>query len=105
MYCDLCNSKFKQDSKDLNPRSLANTLQSLNSTKALTILTSSNAPETLKCTNAPKNVNSANALKTLNSANAPKTPEMILNNMIRSANMSKLVQALKSKFQMGNHFV
>ena len=75
--------QFKQDSKDLNPRSLANTPQSLNSTNALTISTSSNAPETLKCTNAPKNINSANALKTLNSANAPKTPEMILNNMMR----------------------
>ena len=63
---------FKQDSKDLNPRWLANTPQSLNSTNALTISTSSNAPETLKCTNAPKNENSANALK---------IPEMILNTM------------------------
>ena len=54
---------FKQDSKDLNPRSLTNT------------------PQTLNSINAPKNVNSANALKTLNSANAPKIPEMNLNTM------------------------
>ena len=63
----------------MNPRSLANTPQSLNSTNALTISTFSNAPETLKCTNASKNVNSANALKTLNFTNAPKIPETILN--------------------------
>ena len=84
----------KQDSKDLNPRLLANTPQSLNSTNALTILTSSNAPETLECTNAPKNVNSANALKTLNSANAPKTLEMILNNMIQFDTILKTCQNL-----------
>ena len=53
-YSDLPNNfaanpiiSFKQDSKDLNPRSLANT-QFLNSTNALTILTSSNAPERFK---------------------------------------------------------
>jgi hypothetical protein len=40
--------KEKQDSKDLNPRSLAKTPQSLNSTNALKISTSSNAPETFK---------------------------------------------------------
>ena len=43
----------KQDSKDLNPRSLTNTPQTLNSSNAL-ILTSSIAPKSLKCTNAPK---------------------------------------------------
>ena len=59
----------------MNPRSHANTPQSLNSTNALTILTSSNAPETLKCTNAPKIVNSAKAPK------IPKTPEMTMNTM------------------------
>ena len=45
----------KQDSKDLNPRSLTNTLQILNSI------------------NAPNNVNSANA---------PKIPEMTLNTVM-----------------------
>ena len=53
----------KQDSKDLNPRSLTNT------------------PQTLNSINAPKNVNSANALKTLNSAIALKIPETTLNTM------------------------
>ena len=76
----------------MNPRSLANTPQSLNPTNALKILNSSYAPETLKCTNAPKNVNSANALKTLNSANAPKTLEMILNNMIQFDTILKHVK-------------
>ena len=41
---------LKQDSKDLNPRSLTNTPQ---------ILTSSNALKVLKCTNAPENISSA----------------------------------------------
>jgi hypothetical protein len=47
----------------LNPRSLTN------------------APQTLNSINAPKNVNSADALKTLNSANAPKIHEMTLHTM------------------------
>ena len=46
---------LKQDSKDLNPRSLTNT------------------PQTLNYINVPKNVNSANA---------PKIPEMTLNTMM-----------------------
>ena len=49
------NVPLKQDSKDLNPRSLTNT------------------PQTLNYINAPKNVNSANA---------PKIPEMTLNTMM-----------------------
>ena len=44
----LRKKQVKQDSKDLNPRSLANTPQSLNSTNALTISTSSNAPESVQ---------------------------------------------------------
>ena len=53
-FLDIAKIKIKQDSKDLNPRSLAKT------------------PQTLNFINAPKNVNSANALKMLNSANAHK---------------------------------
>ena len=59
----LCTASNKQDSKDLNPRSLTNT------------------PQTLNSINDHKNICSANALKTLNSANAPKIPEMNLNTM------------------------
>jgi hypothetical protein len=62
----------KQDSKDLNPRSLTNTPQTLISSK---ISTFSIAHKTLKCTNAPKIVNSAKAPK------IPKTPEMTMNTM------------------------
>ena len=67
----LWSCKTKQDSKDLNPRLLTNTPQTLNSTNVLAILTSSNAPKTLKCTNAPKIV--------ILLFNAPKIPEMTMN--------------------------
>ena len=68
----------KKDSKDLNPRSLTNAPQTLNSINALKILTSSIAPKTLKCTNAPKIVNSAKAHKI---PKIPKTPEKTMNTM------------------------
>ena len=54
----------------MNPRSLTNTPQTLNSSNAHKILTSSITPKTLKFTNAPKIVDSAKA---------PKTPEMTMN--------------------------
>ena len=56
----------------MNPRSLANTPQTLNSSNAHKILTSTITPKNLKFTNAHKIVNSAKA---------PKTPEMTMNTM------------------------
>ena len=56
---------LKQDSKDLNPKPLANApkTNSTNTPKTLNF-SSTNAPKTLNSTNAPKTFNSTYASKT-----------------------------------------